>query len=95
MELNEHIVISFLLVVIVILIFSKLSISTGSLGDSSDSSDSSEPIETAKPTQNIPIMQATINTPFDPMSNSSLSDDFKKQLMALDNQFYTNVCRAK
>ncbi len=94
MELNEHIVISFLLVVIVILIFSKISISTGLSGDSSDSSDSS--IETPTPTkQQMPIMEPTITTPYDPMNDSLLSDDFKKQLRDLDNQFYTNVCRAK
>jgi hypothetical protein len=93
MELNEHIVISFLLVVIVILIFSKISISTGKVsGDSSNSSDSS--METPKPTQKIPIMQPTVSTPYNPMNDSLLTDDFKKQLRALDNQFYTNVCRA-
>jgi hypothetical protein len=92
MELNEHIVISFLLVVIVILIFSKISISTGS------SSDSTEESPTQGPTQPVKIniqQDVKSSSAFDPQSSDLLSDDVKKQLNDLNNQFYTNICHLK
>ncbi len=90
MELNEHIVISFLLVVIVILIFSKISISTGSISDSTQES------STPTPTQSVKInIQKGPKSPFDPQDSELLSSDVKKQLNDLNNQFYTNICRMK
>lgn len=90
MELNEHIIISFLLVVIVILIFSKISISTGT-NDSTE-----EDIPTQSPTQTAKIItQPPAYSPFDPQSSELLTEDVKKQLSDLNNQFYTNICRKK
>jgi hypothetical protein len=90
MELNEHIIISFLLVVIVILIFSKISISTGSI-DSTEEADT-----TPTPTQPAKIMtQPPPYSPFNPQSSELLTEDVKKQLNDLNNQFYTNICRKK
>ncbi len=95
MELNEHIVISFLLVVIVILIFSKISISTGLSADSSEDTS----MATEQPTQPAKInIQSQLDgpkIPYDPQRNDLLSDDFKKQLRDLNNQFYTNTCPLK
>ena len=90
MELNEHIIISFLLVVIVILIFSKISISTGS----SDSTE--EDVPTQAPTQPAKnITQPPPYSPFNPQNSELLSEDVKKQLNDLNNQFYTNICSKK
>ena len=90
MELNEHIIISFLLVVIVILIFSKISISTGS-SDSTEEADT-----TPTPTQPVKIItQPPAYSPFNPQSSELLTEDVKKQLSDLNNQFYTNICHKK
>jgi hypothetical protein len=93
MELNEHIVISFLLVVIVILIFSKISISTGLMSDSTSTEQS--PSETPTQPAKINIQQSKMSSSFEPQNSDLLSDDFKKQLNDLNNQFYTNVCPLK
>ena len=93
MEVNETLVVTFLVIVILILIFSKISI-----GTTTD--------ETALIDQKIKAMENKIisstavgsgsvtNTqPFDPRSSDLLSSDFKKQLDEIQDKFYYDNCR--
>jgi hypothetical protein len=83
MELNESLIITFLLIVIVVLIFSNISVS---LGDSSDSNNQNQPSNTKAPV-------ATERPKLYKVDNDLLSNDVKKQLNTLNNQFYFNDCR--
>jgi hypothetical protein len=82
MELNESLIITFLLIVIVILIFSNISVS---LGDSSSTTEN-QPGNTKSPVATEPPKLYNV-------SSDLLSNDVKKQLNTLNNQFYFNDCR--
>jgi hypothetical protein len=84
MEIKESIVIGFLLVVIVILIFSNISVSFGASEDGSNSNGKS-PIPTNKITP--------APTKFDPSKSDLLSNDIKKQLNELDSMYYSSTCK--
>lgn len=89
MEINETLVITFLVVVILILIFSKITIGTG---------DESSVIEN-KLTQmenKLAVASKNVNpTKFDPKGSELLSPEFKKQLDEIENKFYYNNCSGK
>jgi hypothetical protein len=83
MELNESLIITFLLIVIVVLIFSNITVS---LGNSSDNNNQNQPSKTKKPVvMNRPKLYN--------VNNDLISNDVKKQLNTLNNQFYFNDCR--
>jgi hypothetical protein len=90
MEINETLVITFLVVVILILIFSKITIGTGG--------DESSVIEN-KLTQmenKLAVASKNVNSPkFDPKGSELLSPEFKKQLDEIENKFYYNNCSGK
>ncbi len=88
MEITESAIIGFLLVVIIILIFSQISVSFGSSTDNSETS-SNVPI-TPSPTNRI----TPAPTKFDPQNSDLLSNDVKKQLKELDAMYYINSCKA-
>ena len=89
MEINETLVITFLVVVILILIFSKITVGT--------SNDESRIIENKLKEMETKLVAAkTVNTPkFDPKGSELLSPEFKKQLDEIENKFYYNNCGAK
>ena len=89
MEINETLVISFLVVVILILIFSKITVGS--------SNDESSVIENKlKEMENKLIASKPVNTPkFDAKGSELLSPEFKKQLDEIENKFYYNNCGAK
>jgi hypothetical protein len=93
MEFNETLVISFLVLVIIILIFSKITI--GSDGDESKYLDNKlsqieeklkDKIQGNKPTKQP-------GQKIDDADNNLLSDEFKKQLQEMENRFYYDNCR--
>ena len=93
MEFNETLVISFLVLVIIILIFSKITI--GSDGDESKYLDNKlsqieeklkDKIQGNKPTKQP-------GQKIDEVDNNLLSDEFKKQLQEMENRFYYDNCR--
>jgi hypothetical protein len=80
MELNESLIITFLLIVIVILIFSNITVSLGDSSSTNESTNTKSPVVTKPPKlYNV--------------SSDLLSNDVKKQLNTLNNQFYFNDCR--
>ncbi len=88
MEINETLTISFLIVVILILIFSKITIGSGE--------DSSVIENKLKQMENKLIAAKSSNsTKFDPKSSELLSPEFKKQLDEIESKFYYNNCGAK
>ena len=88
MEINETLVISFLVVVILILLFSKITIGSG---------DESTIIEDKlKQMENKLIVARNGNTTkFDPRGSELLSPEFKKQLDEIESKFYYNNCSGK
>jgi hypothetical protein len=95
MELNETLIITFLLVVIIILIFSKISISLGNLGNDNNTVDlQSQQNQYQKQYQKQNQYQnITLAPTYNDNMNDLLSNDVKKQLDTLENQFYFNDCR--
>jgi hypothetical protein len=87
MELNESLIITFLLIVIVILIFSNITVSLG------NSSDTNNQPDNKNRSGNIKKPVATERPKLYKVNNDLLSDDVKKQLNTLNNQFYFNDCR--
>jgi hypothetical protein len=87
MEIKESVVIGFLLVVIIILIFSNISVSFGASEDDSNSNGTSG--KTAMPTNKI----TPGPTKFDPIKSDLLSNDIKKQLKELDAMYYSSTCK--
>lgn len=89
MEINETLVITFLVVVILILIFSKITVGT--------SNDESSVIENKlKEMEHKLIAVKPVNTTkFDPKGSELLSPEFKKQLDEIENKFYYNNCGPK
>ncbi len=86
MEIKETLVITFLIVIIIILIFSKISVSLSGSGDSGDSGRNNM---YASQNKNVILTPApTYNN-----VNDLISNDVKKQLNSLHNQFYFNDCR--
>jgi hypothetical protein len=88
MERLEYLIISFLAIVIVVLIFSNITVSLG------DCSSNNVPVVTGTPTYQ-PAPSPTSNTLLrntGVLSETSelLSNDVKKQLNSLHNQFYFN-----
>ncbi len=88
MEIKESVIIGFLLVIIIILIFSNISVTFGSSEDDSSSSGKSGSSPTNKPIPSQPKP-----TKFDPQNSDLLSNDIKKQLKELDSMYYTNQCK--
>ncbi len=83
MEIKETLVITFLIVIIIILIFSKISVSLSGSGDSGNNN------MYASQNKNVMLTPApTYNN-----VNDLISNDVKKQLNSLHNQFYFNDCR--
>jgi hypothetical protein len=93
MEVNETLVVTFLVIVILILIFSKISI--GSTTDESALIDQKIKAMENKIISNTAISSGSV-TPtqsFDPRSNDLLSPEFKKQLDVIQDKFYYDNCR--
>lgn len=90
MEINETLVITFLVVVILILIFSKITIGTGN-------SDESKAIENKIKEMENKLVAAKNSTSqkFDPRGSELLSPEFKKQLDEIESKFYYNNCGGK
>ncbi len=88
MEIKESVVIGFLLVVIIILIFSNISVSFGATEDNASSNGTAG--KTPSPTNKI---STPAPTKFDPLKSDLISNDVKKQLKELDTMYYTNVCK--
>ena len=86
MELNESLIITFLLIVIVILIFSNITVSLGDSSSTNESTNSNQPGNTKSPV-------ATKRPKLYNVNSDLLSNDVKKQLNTLNNQFYFNDCR--
>ena len=83
MEIKETLVITFLIVIIIILIFSKISVSLSGSGVSGSNN------MYASQNKNVMLTPApTYNN-----VNDLISNDVKKQLNSLHNQFYFNDCR--
>ena len=101
MELNQKIVIGFLVIVILILIFSKISV--GFSGDQTNLINDQlqqlqNKIENAgklNPTSTTDTITSSMPSGFDPKNSGLLSNDFKKQLDEIENKFYYDNCRNK
>ena len=99
MELNQKIVIGFLVIVILILIFSKISI--GFSGDQTNLiNDQLQQLQNK--IENAGKLNPTNTTlgssgsyGFDAKNSGLLSNDFKKQLDEIENKFYYDNCRNK
>jgi len=100
MELNETLIISFLIVVIVILIFSKISIGTDL--DESEYIDAQldKLQEKLRPTQSP--QEASLSQSNDQTNTNDqdferddglMTDEFRKQLEEMENRFYYDNCR--
>lgn len=93
MELNESMIISFLVIVIIILIFSKINIGSD-LDESSYLDEKLDQLEKKlKSEQPTPKVQSNSGSDDLPMDESLLSDDFRKQLREMENRFYYDNCR--
>ena len=95
MELNQKIIIGFLVIVILILIFSKISV--GFSGDQTNLiNDQLQQLQNK--IENVGKLNTT-NTlgpsGFDLKNSGLLSNDFKKQLDEIENKFYYDNCRNK
>lgn len=88
MEIKESVVIGFLLVVIIILIFSHISVSFGASEDNTNLNGTSD--KTPTPTNKI---TTPAPTKFDPLKSDLISNDVKKQLRDLDSMYYTSACK--
>ncbi len=97
MELNQKIVIGFLVIVILILIFSKISV--GFSGDQTNLiNDQLQKLQNK--IENVGKLDSTNPTStmpsgYDPKNSGLLSNDFKKQLDEIENKFYYDNCRNK
>jgi hypothetical protein len=96
MELNTTLVISFLVLVIIILIFSKITIGTdddeskyleNKLSQFEEKIKEKININTVSPQSSLKSIDNT-NT-----DDNLLSDEFKKQLQEMENRFYYDNCR--
>ena len=87
MEVSETLVVTFLVMVILILIFSKISI--GSTTDESTLIDQKIKAMENKIVNNTPVK----SQPFDIRSSSLLSPEFKKQFDEIQDKFYYDNCR--
>jgi hypothetical protein len=100
MELNESLIITFLLIVIVILIFSNITVSLGNTQTQVQYDNT--PIDMKDTKNNMAVGNAYRNNPMPSPTSSSLkanrtmdnddllSNDVKKQLNSLHDQFYFN-----
>jgi hypothetical protein len=89
MQINETLVITFLVIVILILIFSKITIGSGD--------NESTVIENKlKQMEDKLVAAKNVNsTKFDPKGSELLSPEFKKQLDEIESKFYYNNCGGK
>ena len=85
MEIKETLVITFLIVIIIILIFSKISVSLSG----SDSGYNNNIYASQNRNQNQLVNMMSSPTPAYNV-NDLISNDVKKQLNTLNNQFYVN-----
>ena len=92
MQVNETIVVTFLVIVILILIFSKISIGT-TTDESALIDQKIKAMENKLVSSNVMTATSNTNTPFDPKSSNLLSSEFKKQLDEIQNKFYYDNCR--
>ncbi len=100
MELNESIILGFLVIVILILIFSKISIGT-TTDESALIAQELKKIEDKLITSRTPttsistnsVSNSTTSTAFDLSKSELLSPEFKKQYDDLQNRFYYDNCR--
>ena len=98
MQLNETIVIGFLVVVILVLIFSKISVKLNS--DNNDSNTRGYNLKRTKRMNNSRNDNNSredddnkIKSPdYNLKTSGLLSNDFKKQLDEIENRFYTSSC---
>lgn len=87
MEINEYVIITILIVIIIILIFSNITVS---VGDSDNNQIDVSRMNNISPTPSITRSVSYVNrTQVDDL----LSNDVKKQLNILENQFYLNTCK--
>jgi len=87
MQINEYVVITILLVIIIILIFSNITVS---MGDSENKQIDILRANNILPTPSITRSVSYINST---QNSDLLSNDVKKQLNILENQFYLNTCK--
>jgi hypothetical protein len=92
MQVNETLVVTFLVIVILILIFSKISIGT-TTDESSLIDQKIKEMENKLTSSNVMNTTKNTNTPFDARSSDLLSSEFKKQLDEIQNKFYYDNCR--
>jgi len=79
-------------IVILILIFSKISIGT-TTDESSLIDQKIKEMENKLTSSNVMNTTKNTNTPFDARSSDLLSSEFKKQLDEIQNKFYYDNCR--
>ncbi len=87
MEINEYVIITILIVIIIILIFSNITVS---MGDSDTKPQNITTMNNILPTPSITRSVSYLNHR---SSDDLLSNDVKKQLNILENQFYLNTCK--
>jgi hypothetical protein len=88
MQINEYVVITILIVIIIILIFSNITVSMGeSENKQIDVSRVNNILPTPSITRSVSYLNHNIET------QDLLSNDVKKQLNILENQFYLNTCK--
>jgi hypothetical protein len=94
MQLNETIVIGFLVVVILVLIFSKISVKFNGSNTDDTSNYNDKRTKRMNNNRNDNAMMNNNNTksPDDLKTSGLLSNDFKKQLDEIENRFYTSSC---
>lgn len=85
MEINEYVIITILIVIIIILIFSNITVS---MGDSEN-----KELEMPKMNNILPTPAMTSYVNHTNKMGDLLSNDVKKQLNILENQFYLNTCK--
>jgi hypothetical protein len=94
MELNNSIIIVFLLAVIVILIFSNISVSMGNPDYPLNQQMYQQMYQPGTQQINQLPTQTPVSSTYNRKNDELLSNDVKKQLNILQNQFYLNNCKA-
>lgn len=99
MQLNETIVIGFLVVVILVLIFSKISVKLNSDDSNTNKSNHKRTKRMNNSSNDNNSSRNDNNNTQSPDYNLKtsglLSNDFKKQLDEIENRFYTSSCSIK
>lgn len=97
MELNESLIIGVLIVIIIILIFSKITVDYGETSQETQLKQKLDALEMKiKKKVDEDKSQEKSNSGVNNLQSSDmLSDDFKEQLEELENRFYYDNCRHK